>query len=59
LGGVVQCDVHARQALMPNQPIAGPAIIAEAESTTIVLPGDTVVVGEAGHLLMQVMEESA
>jgi N-methylhydantoinase A len=59
LGGVVQCDVHARQALMPNQPIEGPAIIAEAESTTIVLPGDTVVVGEAGHLLMQVMEESA
>jgi N-methylhydantoinase A len=56
---VVQCDVHARQALRIEQLVEGPAIIAEAESTTIVLPGDTVVVDETGHLLMQVKEEVA
>lgn len=59
LGGVVQCDVHVRQALGIEQTIGGPAIIAEAESTTIVLPGDTVVVDETGHLLMQVNAEVA
>ena len=59
LGGVVRCNVHARRALRPNQPISGPAIIAEAQSTTIVLAGDTAVVDESGHLLLQITEEVA
>jgi N-methylhydantoinase A/oxoprolinase/acetone carboxylase beta subunit len=34
--------------------IAGPAIIEETASTTVIEPGDVVTVNEYGHLVMEI-----
>jgi len=57
LGGMSRCVVHARTSLAMDQWVRGPAIIAEAESTTVLLPGDSVTVDTSGHLLMHVTED--
>jgi N-methylhydantoinase A len=51
--GAVEAPVWDRTKLLQNNMIAGPAIIEEAASTTVVEPGDTVTVNEFGHLIMQ------
>ena len=45
-----------RTKLLQSNVIAGPAIIEEAASTTVVEPGDTVTVNEFGHLVMALGE---
>jgi N-methylhydantoinase A len=45
--------VYDRAALLAGNVIAGPAVIEEAASTTVVEPGDQVTVNEYGHLVMR------
>ncbi len=57
-GGFVPCRVVNRYRMRPGQPIAGPAIIEERESTTVVLPGDEARLSAGGHLIIEVGEGS-
>ena len=50
--GAVEAPVYDRAKLLQGNVIAGPAIIEEAASTTVVEPGDTVTVNAYGHLIM-------
>ncbi len=51
--GTVIVPVYDRAELLQGNVIAGPAIIEEAASTTVVEPGDLVTVNQYGHLVMQ------
>ncbi len=53
-GGFVATPVYDRYALAEGTTIAGPAIVEERESTTIVPPGDTLGVGAGGMLRISV-----
>jgi N-methylhydantoinase A len=58
-GGVRQTyAVHDRSALLPGHTIAGPAIVSDAISTTVIAAADTVRVGGHGELVITVGEES-
>jgi N-methylhydantoinase A len=51
--GALEAPVYDREKLSQGNIIAGPAIIEEIASTTVVEPGDTVTVNGFGHLIMQ------
>jgi 5-oxoprolinase (ATP-hydrolysing) len=51
-GGWTDVDLYRREDLRPGDGVAGPAIIAEANSTTVVEPGWRAAVNEHGHLLL-------
>ncbi len=53
-GGFVETPVYDRYALAEGAIIAGPAIVEERESTTIVPPGDTLAVAAGGMLRITV-----
>jgi N-methylhydantoinase A len=57
-GGFVNARVIDRYVMQPGQRIAGPAMIEERESTTVVLPGDIAYVTETGHLMVEINAES-
>ncbi|RKN44790.1 hydantoinase B/oxoprolinase family protein [Streptomyces hoynatensis] len=44
--------LYAREGLRPGDAVAGPALVAEADATTVVDPGWQAAVGERGHLLL-------
>ncbi|WP_062215933.1 hydantoinase B/oxoprolinase family protein [Streptomyces sp. NBRC 109706] len=44
--------LHQRAELRPGDTVSGPAIVAEADATTVVEPGWRATVGERGHLLL-------
>ena len=48
----LECPVVRRSSLDPGPSLVGPAVIEEADSTTIVHPGDRVVVDASGALLI-------
>jgi N-methylhydantoinase A len=50
--GALAAAVYDRAQLLQGNVIAGPAIIEEVASTTVVEPGDTVTVNAFGHLVM-------
>jgi N-methylhydantoinase A len=52
-GGAAKASVYDRAKLLQGNVIAGPAIIEEVASTTVVEPGDTVTVNGFGHLVMK------
>ena len=54
LDGFAECDVVDRYRLREGDAFEGPAIVEERESTTVVLPGDTVTVGPSGHMVIEV-----
>ena len=54
LNGMVECENHDRESLRGGNVIEGPALIADPDSTTLVLPGDTVTVDTSGNLLIEV-----
>ena len=54
LDGFAECGVVDRYRLREGDAFAGPAIVEERESTTVVLPGDTVTVGPSGHMVIEV-----
>ena len=56
--GFRSTPVYARSALVAGNPIAGPALIEEHASTTVVLPGDVLVVNRFGILDLAVGAES-
>jgi len=51
--GALETPVYDRANLLAGNIIAGPAIIEEAASTTVVEPGDRVTVNEFGYLVME------
>jgi len=51
--GSVEAAVFDRIKLLCNNVIAGPAIVEETASTTVIEPGDVVTVNEYGHLVME------
>jgi N-methylhydantoinase A len=51
-GGRVKCRVVNRYDMTVDAITVGPALIEERESTTVILPGDTVRLSEAGHLVI-------
>src|SRR4029079_7002206 len=51
-GGWSKCPIYMRTALMPEQRIAGPAILEEHTTTTIVPPGFTATVDRHGNVLL-------
>jgi len=53
-GGMVTCAVLDRTAMRPGQEFPGPALVEERESTTVVLPGDTVRVSAHGNLVISI-----
>ncbi|MDF6041211.1 hydantoinase B/oxoprolinase family protein [Streptomyces sp. JH14] len=44
--------LHRRAALHPSDAVTGPAVIAEADATTVVDPGWQATIGDTGHLLL-------
>ncbi len=48
--GAADCHIHPRALLAPGERLAGPAIIEETDSTTVLHPGDRLAVGKAGLL---------
>jgi N-methylhydantoinase A len=53
-GGETVCTVVDRGALAAGEVIEGPAIVEEAEATTLLLPGSTAVVSPRGHLVITI-----
>ncbi|MGL5734592.1 MAG: hydantoinase B/oxoprolinase family protein, partial [Beijerinckiaceae bacterium] len=53
-GGAVQANVYDRYALTSGDEIAGPAIIEERESTTVIAPGDRITVDFSMNLRISV-----
>jgi N-methylhydantoinase A len=52
--GFIATPTYARGALLAGNRIAGPALIEEHASTTVIMPGDTLEVDEFGNLLIAV-----
>ncbi len=52
--GVVSTPVHNRLALRPGDELEGPALVEEAHTTTVVLPGDRLQVDEQLALVIEV-----
>jgi N-methylhydantoinase A len=57
-GGMVSTIVLDRYAMRQGDIYAGPALVEERESTTVVLPGDTVALSANGNLVITVGEAS-
>lgn len=53
-GGFVPTPVYDRTRLHPGARVAGPAIVEERESTTVIGPGDALTVDALGNLRIQV-----
>jgi len=58
-GGFIETRVHDRARLRSGNRIAGPALIEEHASTTVVFPGDALTVDRYGNLLMTVGSQRA
>jgi N-methylhydantoinase A len=54
LGGFTPTPVYARTALLHHNEIAGPALIEEHASTTVIAPGDHLVVDAFGNLVIEI-----
>jgi N-methylhydantoinase A len=50
----IECPVYRRESLAPGERIAGPAIIQEYASTTVLFDGDRAEVMPSGELLIGV-----
>jgi N-methylhydantoinase A len=51
--GVVDTPLYIRAPWRPNEPVAGPAIIQEYDSTTVVLPGQTWRTDDLGSIIIE------
>jgi len=56
-GGFVDCPVYDRYRLGHGQPVTGPAVIEERETTVVLLPGDQAEVDDHGNLIIHVAKE--
>jgi N-methylhydantoinase A len=57
-GGMVSTMVLDRYSMRAGAVYSGPALVEERESTTVVLPGDTVTLSENGNLVLTVGDAS-
>jgi N-methylhydantoinase A len=57
-GGFVDTAVHKRLSMRPGQRVDGPAIIEEAESTTILPPGTSASLSAHGNLVIDIEMEA-
>lgn len=57
-GGMVPTMVLDRYAMKPGMSYPGPALVEERESTTVVLPGDTVALSANGNLVITIGDVS-
>ena len=53
-GGSVDCPTFARAKLQAGNRISGPALVEEHASTTVVFPGDSLVVDDLGNLVITI-----
>ncbi len=53
-GGFIEAPVIDRAAMAVGETVSGPALIEEADSTTMVLPGDRAAVSPRGHLILDI-----
>ncbi len=58
-GGPVQCPVYRRDDLPARAVIAGPALVSEYGSTTVIFPGDNLSVTATGELVIAVAAAQA
>jgi N-methylhydantoinase A len=54
VGGFVDCNIVDRYTMSPGQTVIGPAVVEEAEATTVVLPGDIVALSAHGNLIISI-----
>jgi N-methylhydantoinase A len=54
-GVTVDCLVRARHSVKPGETIAGPAIIEQMDSTSLVLRGQVAVADSSGNLVISEM----
>ena len=52
-GGYVDCPIYDRYALPAGARLAGPAVVEEFDSTTVVHPGFSVRVDDVGNLIIE------
>ena len=52
-GHFVDCPIYDRYALPAGAAFAGPAVVEEFDSTTVVHPGFTVSVDDTGNLIVE------
>ncbi|NLU70432.1 hydantoinase B/oxoprolinase family protein [Streptomyces sp. HNM0574] len=52
-GRMRETPLHRRDALRPGDTVTGPAIVAEADATTVVEPGWRALAGPRGHLVLE------
>jgi N-methylhydantoinase A len=50
----VECAIHRRGSLRPGTMLNGPAIVEEPDSTTVVFPGDRLLVDSSGVLVLTI-----
>jgi N-methylhydantoinase A len=55
-GGVLEADEYRRETLPPGTRVAGPAVIREALSTTLVFPGQIAQIGRFGEIVIEQRE---
>ena len=55
-GGLIEVATHDRYALAPGEPVYGPCIVEERESTIVLLPGDVGRTSVAGNLIISIRE---
>ena len=53
-GGMATAAVWRREAIGPDTVVEGPAIVEDAEATTVIPPGDRARLGPGGHLLVEI-----
>ena len=53
-GGFTPTQVWRRESIGPDTVIAGPAIVEDAEATTVLLPGASARLGAGGHLVIAI-----
>jgi N-methylhydantoinase A len=56
-GQAYNTPVYRREILLPGEPLAGPAVIEQLDSTTIVPPGDRATVEQGGNIIIELEEE--
>jgi N-methylhydantoinase A len=54
LGGFAECSIVDRYAMTAGQTIDGPAVVEEAEATTVLLPGDSLQLSAHGNLVLTI-----
>ena len=56
--GFRACPVYDRGRLRPGNQLAGPAIVEQMDTTTVLLPGDSCVMDEYRNLVIQIGAQS-